>query len=74
VNGEVKEYDVVVAAVDVPGIKKLLPESFRKIQMFDNIYKVASPSSWLSDQFVMISFSLAITCRVYVHFRFPKLP
>lgn len=27
---EYKEYDVVVAATDVPGIKKLLPESFRK--------------------------------------------
>jgi len=40
VGGEVKEYDVVVAAVDVPGIKKLLPESFRKHQMFDNIYEL----------------------------------
>lgn len=27
---EYKEFDVVVAATDVPGIKKLLPESFRK--------------------------------------------
>merc|ERR1719160_915361 len=27
---EVREFDAVVAAVDVPGIKKLLPESFRK--------------------------------------------
>lgn len=25
-----REFDVVVAATDVPGIKKLLPESFRK--------------------------------------------
>lgn len=25
-----KEFDVVVAATDVPGIKKLLPENFRK--------------------------------------------
>lgn len=25
-----KDFDVVVAATDVPGIKKLLPESFRK--------------------------------------------
>lgn len=27
---EYKEFDVVVAATDVPGIKKLLPDSFRK--------------------------------------------
>lgn len=27
---EYKEFDVVVAATDVPGIKKLLPESFHK--------------------------------------------
>lgn len=27
---EYKEFDVVVAATDVPGIKKLLPENFRK--------------------------------------------
>lgn len=27
---EYKEYDIVVAATDVPGIKKLLPENFRK--------------------------------------------
>lgn len=25
-----QEYDVIVAATDVPGIKKLLPENFRK--------------------------------------------
>eukprot|EP00952_Eustigmatos_sp_NYUAD-ZCMA_P003368 14713-Eustigmatos_ZCMA.PRE.1 len=37
---ERKMYDVVVAACDVPGIQKLLPESFRKIDMFDNIYKL----------------------------------
>ena len=35
-----REFDAVVAAVDVPGIKKLLPESFRKHQMFDNIYNL----------------------------------
>eukprot|EP00747_Dinoflagellata_sp_TGD_P210057 gnl/TRDRNA2_/TRDRNA2_83389_c0_seq1.p1 gnl/TRDRNA2_/TRDRNA2_83389_c0~~gnl/TRDRNA2_/TRDRNA2_83389_c0_seq1.p1 ORF type:complete len:659 (-),score=127.95 gnl/TRDRNA2_/TRDRNA2_83389_c0_seq1:110-2086(-) len=33
-------FDAVVAAVDVPGIKKLLPESFRKIKMFDNVYQL----------------------------------
>lgn len=27
---EFKEFDLVVAATDVPGIKKLLPENFRK--------------------------------------------
>jgi len=37
---EVREFDAVVAAVDVPGIKKLLPESFRKHTMFDNIYNL----------------------------------
>jgi zeta-carotene desaturase len=33
-------FDCVVAACDVPGIQKLLPESFRKIQEFDNIYRL----------------------------------
>ena len=37
---EVKEHDAVVAALDVPGIKKVLPESFRKYEMFDNIYNL----------------------------------
>ena len=27
---EYREFDAVVAATDVPGIKKLLPENFRK--------------------------------------------
>lgn len=35
-----KEFDVVVCALDVPGIQKVLPESFRKYEMFDNIYKL----------------------------------
>jgi zeta-carotene desaturase len=35
-----KEFDAVVAALDVPGIKKVLPESFRKYPMFDNIYNL----------------------------------
>ena len=39
-NDEVKEFDVVVAALDVPGIRKVLPENFRKYPMFDNIYKL----------------------------------
>jgi zeta-carotene desaturase len=37
---EFREFDVVVAALDVPGIKKVLPESFRKYPMFDNIYNL----------------------------------
>jgi len=36
----VKEFDAVVAAVDVPGIKKLLPDSFRKYPMFDKVYNL----------------------------------
>ena len=40
VGGEVKEYDAVVAAVDVPGIKRLLPEQFRRYAEFDNIYQL----------------------------------
>mmetsp|Transcript_3109 Transcript_3109/g.3596 ORF Transcript_3109/g.3596 Transcript_3109/m.3596 type:complete len:587 (-) Transcript_3109:91-1851(-) len=39
-NNEFKEFDVVVAALDVPGIKKVLPKSFRKYPMFDNIYNM----------------------------------
>jgi len=37
---ELKEFDAVVAALDVPGIKKVLPESFRKYEQFDNIYNL----------------------------------
>ena len=37
---ELKEYDAVVMALDVPGIKKVLPEDFRKYPMLDNIYKL----------------------------------
>lgn len=39
-KNEYKEFDVVVAALDVPGIKKVLPESFRQYPMFDNIYNL----------------------------------
>jgi zeta-carotene desaturase len=39
-NSEYKEFDVVVGALDVPGVKKVLPESFRKYPMFDNIYNL----------------------------------
>jgi zeta-carotene desaturase len=37
---ETKLFDVVVAAADVPGIQKLLPEDFRKHDEFDKIYKL----------------------------------
>lgn len=38
---ELKEYDAVVCALDVPGIKKVLPQCFRDhFQMFDNIYNL----------------------------------
>jgi len=37
---EKEEFDVIIAACDLPGIKKLLPESFRKYQQFDNIYSL----------------------------------
>ncbi|XP_051122709.1 zeta-carotene desaturase, chloroplastic/chromoplastic-like [Andrographis paniculata] len=32
--------DAYVAACDVPGIKRLLPQSWREIEFFDNIYKL----------------------------------
>jgi len=38
---ELREFDTVVCALDVPGIKKVLPQSFRdNFPMFDNIYKL----------------------------------
>jgi len=39
-KSELREFDVVVAALDVPGIKKLLPKSFRQYDMFDAIYNL----------------------------------
>ena len=36
----VREFDTIIAACDLPGIKKVLPESFRKIPTFDNIYEL----------------------------------
>uniref|UniRef100_A0A7S1ZRS1 Zeta-carotene desaturase, chloroplastic/chromoplastic n=1 Tax=Trieres chinensis TaxID=1514140 RepID=A0A7S1ZRS1_TRICV len=39
-NEELREFDAVVAALDVPGIKKVLPENFRKYPVFDNIYNL----------------------------------
>jgi len=40
VPSEKFEFDAVIAAADVPGIQKLLPEPFRKYKEFDNIYKL----------------------------------
>lgn len=40
VGNEVREFDTIVAACDVPGIKNVLPKNFRQIEMFDNIYKL----------------------------------
>lgn len=38
---ELKEFDAVVCALDVPGIKKVLPQAFRdNFPMFDNIYNL----------------------------------
>lgn len=38
--GGERHFDAVLAACDVPGIKKLLPESFRQYPTFDNIYQL----------------------------------
>jgi zeta-carotene desaturase len=37
---EFREFDAVIAACDVPGIKKVLPDNFRKHDFFDKIYKL----------------------------------
>lgn len=37
---ELRQFDTVIAACDVPGIKKVLPESFRKYDEFDKIYNL----------------------------------
>jgi len=34
------EFDTVICALDVPGIKKVLPESFRQYDMFDKVYNL----------------------------------
>ena len=39
-SNEYREFDAVVAAVDVPGIKKVLPPNFRKDPFFDKIYNL----------------------------------
>ena len=39
-HAELKEFDAVVAAVDLPGAKKLIPEPFRVYPEFDRIYEL----------------------------------
>lgn len=40
-NNELREFDTVICALDVPGIQKVLPQSFRdSYPIFDNIYKL----------------------------------
>lgn len=40
VGNEMREFDAIIGACDVPGIKKLLPEDFRKHDFFDKIYNL----------------------------------
>ncbi|KAL2536953.1 Zeta-carotene desaturase [Forsythia ovata] len=37
---EIVKADAYVAACDIPGIKKLLPQKWRELEFFDNIYKL----------------------------------
>jgi zeta-carotene desaturase len=37
---EFREFDCVIAALDLPGIKKVLPDNFRKYEVFDKIYNL----------------------------------
>lgn len=37
---EYHEFDAVIAATDVPGIKKVLPEAFRRLDFFDKVYNL----------------------------------
>ena len=39
-NKDFFEFDTVICAADLPGTKKVLPESFRKHDQFDKIYKL----------------------------------
>jgi zeta-carotene desaturase len=40
VKNELREFDAVVCACDLPGVKKILPEAFRAYKSFDDIYKL----------------------------------
>ena len=37
---EVRSFDAVIAATDLPGIKKVLPDNFRQLPFFDKIYNL----------------------------------
>ena len=37
---EVRTFDTVICATDLPGVKKVMPESFKKHKMFENIYNL----------------------------------
>jgi len=37
---ELREFDTIVCAADLPGVKKMLPKSFRSIDFFDKIYNL----------------------------------
>ena len=37
---ELREFDAVICAADLPGAKKIIPESFRTLPFFDNIHKL----------------------------------
>jgi len=39
-NDKYREFDAIIAATDVPGAKKVLPESFRRYDQFDKIYNL----------------------------------
>jgi len=36
----VREFDTIIGACDLPGIKKVLPDTFRQMPFFDNIYNL----------------------------------
>ena len=40
VRDELREFDAVVCACDLPGVKKVLPKPFRQFPAFDNIYEL----------------------------------
>ena len=40
VRNELREFDAVVCACDLPGVKKVLPKPFRQFPAFDNIYEL----------------------------------
>lgn len=37
---EIVKADAYIAALDVPGAKRLIPEAWRQYPLFDNLYKL----------------------------------